>query len=117
MTVKTTFGTYEDAYFQVGRYLIDGALFLAMQSISEGGLAPITVCLRDPDLAPDESYVDVNNFPEVLELIADLNLGTPTGKTRQSGFVTYPLVKFNKDVVLKESVRSEGFCWEDKTCI
>ena len=117
MKAITTFGIYEDAYFCVGRYLADGALFINMHSVEDGPLAPITVCLHDSDLLPDESYVDVNNFPEVLELIADLNLGTLTGKTRQSGFVTYPLVKFNKDVVLKESVRSEGFSWEDKSCI
>lgn len=117
MKIKTTFGVFDDAYIRVSRYKADRALFLDLQSPSEGGLARITVCLRDPDLAPDESYVDVNNFPGVLELIADLNLGTPTGKTRQSGYVTYPVVKFNKDVVLKDYVVSDGFRWEEKTCI
>lgn len=116
MKAITTFGIYGDAYFCVGRYLADGALFINMHSVEDGPLANITVCLRDPELAPDESYVDVNNFPEVLELIADLDIGTPTGEMKDSGYVTYPVVKFNKDAVLRKAVRSEGFRWEDKTC-
>lgn len=117
MKVITTFGIYDDVYLRVGRYFVDGALFIDMHSVEEGPLANITVCLCDPELAPDESYVDVNNFPEVLEVIADLNLGTPViGKEKDSGYVTYPAVKFNKDAVLSEAVRSEGFNWEDKVC-
>lgn len=110
MKIKTTFGVYEDAYLRVSRYKADDALFVSVWSHSEGPLARLTVCLDDPDLSEDESYVDVNNFPEVLELIADHDLGTPTGKTKQSGYVTYPVVKFDMEKLLHgESVLATCF--------
>lgn len=47
------------------------------------------------DLPADYAYVDVNNFPEAEEFIKKYNLGEPTGLTKQSGFVVYPLYKFD----------------------
>ncbi len=102
MTLKTTFGIYEDAYLRVSRYLADNSLYVGAWSRSEGALANITVCLGDPELAEDESYVDVNNYPEVLETVADLGLGTPTGKVWKSGYVTYPVVRFDLDKLLSD---------------
>lgn len=110
MQIKTTFGIYEDGYLRVSRYLADNSLYVAAWSHSEGPLAGLTVCLGDMDLAENESYVDVNNFPEVLELIADLDLGVPTGEVRQSGFVTYPVVAFDLDKLLQgETMLSRCF--------
>lgn len=112
MKVKMTFGIYDDAYFRVSRYKADHALFVGLHSHSEGPLANITVCLGDRDLQENESYVDVNNFPEVLDFILENELGTPTGKLMQSGYVTYPVVAFdmNKlcagDAILSEEVRA-----------
>ena len=117
LTLYTTFGIYEDGYFRLSRYLADGSLFIAIWSHSEGALANLTVCLGDPELAPDESYVDINNLPEVLNMVVDLKIGTPIGKTRLSGYCTYPVVKFNKDVIMPDALTAERFSWEDKTCI
>lgn len=112
MTIKTRFGTYHNGYFRVGRYLADNSLCIDVWDHLEGPLAKLTVCLEDRELAADESYVDVNNFPEALGFIADHNLGTPTGKTRQSGYVTYPVVKFDKAAFSHDYVALPDFSWE-----
>lgn len=113
MRIKTTFGIYEDGYLRVSRYLADNSLYVAAWSHNDGALASLTVCLGDMTLAENESYVDVNNFPEVLELIADLNLGVPTGEVRQSGFCTYPVVAFDLEKLIHgESVLAR--CFEER---
>lgn len=43
----------------------------------------------------DCQYVDVNNVPLAEEFIKDNELGKPVGLVETSGFVTYPLYKFN----------------------
>lgn len=105
-----------DCYFRIASYMSDQSLFIALWSHTEGPLLNLTVCLCDPDLAPDESYVDINNFPKVLEMIADLELGTPTGKMKKSGYVTYPVVKFNMEE-LNKPFTAIVLGKEDKTCI
>lgn len=122
MKIRTTFGTYENAYLSVSRYEADDSLFVSAWCFGKGPIATLTVCLHDRDLGADESYVDVNNFPEVLELIADLGIGSPTGKVRQSGYVTYPVVKFDMKklggCVYPAAVRTVCELKEEKTgCI
>ncbi|MDE5817721.1 MAG: DUF4313 domain-containing protein [Lachnospiraceae bacterium] len=113
MTIKTTFGVYHDGYLRVSRYLADNSLFVAAWSHDEGALANLTVCLGDTSLSENESYVDVNNYPEVLEVVADLGLGIPTGEYRQSGYVTYPVVAFDMEKLLHgETVLAR--CFEER---
>lgn len=112
MTLKTTFGIYHDAYLRVSRYLADNSLFVAAWSHSEDALVNLTVCLGDMGLAEDEAYVDINNYPEVLETIADLKIGVPTGEVRRSGYVTYPVVRFNLEKLLHDAVLAR--CFEER---
>lgn len=112
--ISTPYGIYEHAYLRIGRYQADSALFIEIDDKYEGGIVRLTVCLGDDSLAPDESYVDVNNFPDVLEFIKNNRLGLPTGKTRKSGFVTYPVVKFDMERLLQFDHMLSP---EVKTCI
>lgn len=114
MIINTPYGTYKNAYFRVGRYHADNSLFIEIDDKYDGGIVRLTTCLGDDSLAPDESYVDVNNFPDVLEFIRNNHLGKRTGKEMQSGYVVYPVVKFDLDRLLQ----SDHMCSpEVKTCI
>lgn len=44
-----------------------------------------------------EVCVDTNNAPFAKELLEKLNIGEDTGKTVQSGFCTYPIMKLDMD--------------------
>lgn len=48
-------------------------------------------------LFPDTAYVDTNNMPDAERFIKENGLGEFTGKTKDSGYCTYPLYKFNLD--------------------
>lgn len=95
MTVKTEFGTYESVYLEVRRYAYDGSVAILLKNRSDGPIAYLTVCLEDSSLADYEAYVDTNNCPWALKLIEEYKLGNPTGKTRLSGYCTYPAVQFD----------------------
>lgn len=84
---------------EVSHYFNNNNLALIMHGLEEP-YAVMTVnlgALFDPTMA----FVDTNNFPEVIKLIEDYNLGEPTGITRVSGFCVYPLYKFNIEEVKK----------------
>lgn len=51
-------------------------------------------------LSADKAYVDTNNLRTGFDFILKYNLGELVG-FGQSGFCTYPLVKFNLDEVVK----------------
>ena len=47
-----------------------------------------------PDMC---AYVDINNRPDAIKIIEDNGIATPLGLYCQSGFVNYPLYRFNKE--------------------
>lgn len=49
------------------------------------------------------AYVDTNNFPCAKELIGSGKIGEWTGKTRVSGWCSYPLYRFDVEKI-KEGV-------------
>ena len=55
--------------------------------------ATLTVNLEPVD--EDCGYLDVNNLKEAEDWVRENKLGEPTGRVRQSGYVTYPLYKFD----------------------
>ena len=57
----------------------------------------LTTNLRVPGLAPDQAFLDVNNHPEAVRLVEENKLGKATGYVATSGFVTYPLYRFDLD--------------------
>ena len=42
-------------------------------------------------------YVDVNNWPGIEDVLAGCSWCKPTGIVKPSGYVEYPLYKFNKE--------------------
>lgn len=63
---------------------------------NEGPYAWFTVNLFH-ECPQDCSFIDTNNIPDALDFLIENNIATPTGKTQQRGFCTYPEVKFNRD--------------------
>lgn len=104
MTLKTFFETFENVSLYVDEYVRDSSIYIGLYN-DEGPIADLTVCLSDPGLRENESYVDINNLPEAMKFIEDNNLGTLTG-FRPSGWVTYPKVEFNMAEVMRH-VRKE----------
>lgn len=95
-------------------YMSNGSCMAISLLMAEGGDYPdepygnLTVNLSDGfEVLPKyHAYIDVNNMPEAAGVLSESGLAMPTGDMRQSGFVTYPLYKFDKDV-LAEYVSSE----------
>lgn len=87
MTMKASYGTYEDVVLRVSKYMAENQ--------QDGPIATITVCLCDKSLGENEAYIDTNNCPWAMDFIKEYKLGTPTGRTGRSGFCEYPVVKFD----------------------
>lgn len=97
MTMKTSYGIYDEVELRVSRYMADDSIAIMAENQQDGPIATITVCLCDRWLGENEGYVDTNNCPWALDFIKKYKLGAPTGRTRQSGFCTYPAVKFDME--------------------
>lgn len=95
MTLRTTFGTYENVFLQVGKYQADNSVAIRAQNQQDGPIATLTVCLCDKSLSEGEAYIDTNNCPWAVEFIEKEGLGKRTGRTGRSGYCTYPVVKFD----------------------
>ena len=54
--------------------------------------ATFTTCI-DCTLSPEETILDTNNIPTALKLLSDAGIVEDTGRTVDSGFCTYPIVK------------------------
>jgi len=80
----------------------NGNLAIMMITHEEGYAEPwstLTVNLMD-GLAPDIAFVDINdNGDDILRWIEQNGFGEPTGRTRQSGYVTYPEYKFDLEKI------------------
>lgn len=101
MRVRTEFRTYEGAYLKVGRYVSDDSLVIEIWNRSDGCIARLTVCLSDPFLRENESYVDTNNCPWVLDFIREYQLGKESGYMKRSGYCNYPAVIFDMEQMKK----------------
>ena len=96
LKVKTSFETYTDCILQVGRYQADDSLSVQLFSLTEGPIATLTVCLCDMSLRENESYVDTNNCPWVIDFLEGKGLAKSTGRIRLSGYCVYPAMEFNR---------------------
>ncbi|MBR1741554.1 MAG: DUF4313 domain-containing protein [Lachnospiraceae bacterium] len=97
MKLKTEFSEYPEVFLEVGEYQADGSPAVELYTGDGELITVITVCLMDLFLEAGESYVDTNNCPWALDFIKEYSLGEPTGRTRKSGFCTYPLVRFDME--------------------
>lgn len=57
----------------------------------------LTVNLGEEDLPEHYAYFNINMYrgPELLEVLENASIINGTQKTKKSGFVTYPLVRWN----------------------
>lgn len=101
MRITTQFRTYEDAYLKIGKYMADNSLAIEVWNKQDGPIARLTVCLTDPFLRENESYVDTNNCPWAMDFIKEYQLGKESGHVRRNGYCTYPAVAFDLEQLKK----------------
>lgn len=97
MEIETEFRTYEGVYLKIRKYLMDNSLAIEAWNCKDGCIARLTVCLSDPFLRENESYVDTNNCPWVLDFIRKYQLGKESGYVKRSGYCNYPAVIFDME--------------------
>ena len=100
MTVKDYFGNPIEVLPRLGKYASTNNLAIRLVTTTGEPWSTLTVNL-DIKLPPDYAYVDVNNDPGAKAFISNNKLGEWTGGVRQSGFVVYPLYKFDLDRLKK----------------
>ena len=94
MTVKDYFGNPIEVLPRLGKYAYTNNLAIRLVTKDGEPWATLTVNL-DVKLPPDYAYVDINNFDDASVFIEENGLGEWTGGIKQSGFVIYPLYKFD----------------------
>lgn len=92
-----------------GRYQYGSSLAIVMYAKNEEGMfedfGTITtnLCSRLQD--DEHAFVDTNNYGSgIIDFLKSNNIAVETGFVQQSGFCTYPLLRFSKDM-LKKFVR------------
>lgn len=88
-------GIYHDCWFVSATYAVDNESLAVLVESSDGAIGTATVYLGE--VPKDYAYIDVNNFPEIVEVIERLGVAEHTGIFTKSGFVVYPLYKFNRE--------------------
>lgn len=95
LTLRTEYGTYTDCFLKVEHYRADNALAVLLFSKTEGPIATLTVCLCDNHLKENESYVDTNNCPWVVDFLEGKGIAKLSDKVRLSGYCVYPVMEFD----------------------
>lgn len=67
----------------------------------------VTVNLPGYLVEENEAFVNVNAYSDVVGMLEKYEIAKPTGVKVNSGFVTYPLYKFDMDKLLKYGTREE----------
>ena len=73
----------------------------AIQLYTDDGEPFVTLTVNICELPTDEACIDINNFPDGIELIRKYELGVFTGNYVYSGFCSYPVFYLNMDNVKK----------------
>ena len=95
LTLRTEYGTYTDCFLKVDHYRADNALAVLLFSKTEGPIATLTVCLCDNRLKENESYVDTNTCPWVVDFLKGKGIAKLSDKVRLSGYCVYPTMEFD----------------------
>ena len=96
-TVNTKHGKFTGLTLSKSLYVFGGTLSVTLWDKEGDEFATLTVNLQDNSLAESEAYLDTNNCPWAVEFVESNKLGERTGKTKDSGFCTYPLVRFDME--------------------
>lgn len=106
----------------VGTYAVNGCLAMVLEAVEEtesvgiGKEFYLTVNLRKPAPAPNMAYIDVNNMGDKAAVFLEkYGFARNTGKTKKSGFVTYPLYEFDLQKLRRLRRENEAF-WSDEDC-
>lgn len=89
------YATYLGCWFVSATYSVDDESLAVLVESSVGAIGTATVYLGE--VPKDCAYIDVNNFPEIVGVIERLGVAKHTGIYTKSGFVEYPLYKFNRE--------------------
>lgn len=96
------------------KYINSGSLAVILEDDeTQEWFAVLTVNLTDriTDMVgvfkEDVQTVDVNNCPWAPKFIEENKLGVPLGLEVKSGFCSYPVYKFNLDMLDKEELQHE----------
>ncbi len=106
----SAWGEQYDLCAEIGTYAVGGGVAIQLHAIQDTELEPFS--LMTVNIAPypakfPKAYVDVNDFPEVEDLIKRYKLGTPTGKVVMAPFCTYPEYSFDFNELAKYTLNPE----------
>ena len=101
MKIVTGYGTYDNIFLRSYYYITDYRLCIKAFNHEDGEIATLTKCLCDHDLEDNETYLDTNNCPWVVDFIEQYKIGSLTGEQRKTGYCTYPVAKINMDELKK----------------
>lgn len=104
MTTEMKYTSYGVNYileFKKAKYQNNGSLAIQIMCRCEGEdflepFARLTVNLAVPPMHEDCAYIDTNNVPmDLIQMLIDEGIMTPTGLDQISGYCIYPECKFN----------------------
>lgn len=106
MSIKLNkYGKDYEITFEVTTYAVDNGLAIVMYCDEGQGKEPfatLTVYLEDFKTYGNKAFVDTNNLgDEILDWLAENNLGEQTSRLGFSGFCIYPEFDFNLDEINK----------------
>lgn len=117
LTYKSPYGDYK-VYINLSTYAYDNSISIELMCENGEPFGHITTVIPDGwrDKPSNWAYVDVNNMPDAIDFIKKYNLGEIVKNVKdeevkiRSGFVYYPLYKFNINELLK-------YTWRDKRVV
>ena len=104
---KIKFNSYGKEYkgfITVDKYSTWNNIQLQLWTENEDYGFPEPYATMTVNLAPitgDYAYLDINNFPDVVNIFKKYKLGTPTDLCKTSGFCVYPFYKLNMEEIYK----------------
>lgn len=96
-----TYKLYDEIYeinLMRSTYLDNGNTAIIAETKEGEPFGVLTVNLNN-ELPRNMAYIDTNNMPDALNFLIKNDLAEDTGKTGESGFCTYPLVKLKLDKI------------------
>ena len=102
--LTSSYGGKETVFFAKGSYAFTRGLALRLYSVEDEFIEPycsLTVCLPSEQPENDcSAFIDTNNCGEqITGWLEGIGAGKVTGKTRKSGFCTYPQFQFDKNFI------------------
>ena len=99
-----SWGRWYEGFITVDEYRKPKNTYLQLWTIEEEFGYPepyATMTVNLNQLEDGYAYLDTNNFPQVVKIFEEYNLGTYTGMSKMSGFCIYPLYKLNMEEIRK----------------